>query len=170
MMSARVSCYSETLKGCLCFPSQSHSLCLSLASSLTLFIALCVKVFFEWAQFWLRRWLPLRKKKKKKHHHPIVYVVTNYSPPPFLCPPCNSIFPWNQRDRPRQTLEAQIMPDCIRPTYHVLFLRCADTVDKEIYRCGSATCGKTDKRRMNAKGLLRVVNRWAGYQTLVELT
>lgn len=30
-------------------------------------------------------------------------VVTNYIPPPFLCPPYNSIFPWNQWDGLGQT-------------------------------------------------------------------
>lgn len=41
-----VSCYSETLKGPLCFLlNLSPSVCVSLL--LPLFFALCVKVFFE---------------------------------------------------------------------------------------------------------------------------
>lgn len=73
------------------------------------------------------------EKKRKKHHHIhrrplLLYVVTNYSPPPFLRPPCNSIFPWNQRDRPGQASEAQIMPDRNSACWDGRMQRCSDTV------------------------------------------
>lgn len=100
---SRVSCCSETLKGHLCFLlNLSPSVCLPLLFSHSFFCPLSEGFLLERDQFWLRHWLPFGKKP---HHcrHPVLYVVTNYSPPPFLRPPCNSIFPWNQRDHRRQT-------------------------------------------------------------------
>lgn len=74
-------------------------------------------------------------KKKKKNPaiatasaNPLMlYVVSNYSPPPFLCPPCNSIFPWNQWDRPWQASQAQIIPDRNGAWWDGRMQRCADS-------------------------------------------
>lgn len=98
---SRVCGYSETLKGCLCF-LLNLLLSVCLPRLLTLHSLPSVKVFFEWEHFWLRHWL------LPHHPHPVLHVITNYSPPPFLRPLCNSIFAWNQRGRFKRTLEAQI--------------------------------------------------------------
>lgn len=39
------------------------------------------------------------------------------------------------------------MPDCIRPARRALLLRCADTLDKDVSRYGSAALEKMDTRK-----------------------
>lgn len=94
------------------FSSLSHPLSLPLAT----------RFFLE--KFWVFG------TKTHTSLDPMLCVVTDYSLPSFAHHVIQ-VFPENQRDWPRQSLEAHIMPDHIRPPCHLLFVRFTDTVDKD---------------------------------------
>lgn len=96
-----VSCCSETLKGRLCFPLHLFPLCLPLSSSLTLSLPSEWRFSLRESTFGSDTAPP--PSHEKSPTTTALCVVTNYIPPPVLCPPCNSIFPWNLRDHPRRT-------------------------------------------------------------------